>query len=86
MRQRFLPVAAAFWQGVPARVRAKHRGAWRKGNGSRVTRSTGLISSFIVYPSLRPFDGSGGHRFDVDRIPSPHNPPPYGSAGGGYTR
>ena len=36
MRQRFLPVAAAFWQGVPARVRAKQRGAWRKGKGSRV--------------------------------------------------
>ena len=52
MRQRFLPVAAAFWQGVPARVRAKHRGAWRKGNGSRVNRSIGLISSFIGYPSL----------------------------------
>ena len=54
IRQRFLPVAAAFWQGVPARVFAKHRGARRKANGSRVGRSIGLISSFIGYPSLRP--------------------------------
>ena len=54
MRQRFLPVAAAFWQGVPARVRAKHRGAWRKGKGSRVGRSIGLSSSFIGYPSPSP--------------------------------
>jgi transposase len=54
IRQRFLPVAAAFRQSVPARVRAKHRGAKRKGKGSRVNRSIGLSSSFISYPSLGP--------------------------------
>jgi hypothetical protein len=78
MRQRFLPVAAAFWQGVPARVRAKHRGAWRKGKGSRVGRSIGLSSSFIGYPSprrlirYRPNDrlaaGINVHVFDPNRF------------------
>ena len=75
-----MPVAAAFWKGVPARVRAKHRGARRKGKGSRVNRSIGLVSSFIGYPSrslrqlirYRPNDrlaaGINVHVFDPNRL------------------
>jgi hypothetical protein len=50
IRHLVLPFTAGDWQGFPLRVRAPHRGAWRKGKGSRVVRCKGLSAIFLSSP------------------------------------
>ncbi len=52
MRQRRFSLTAGDWHGVPLRVRAPHRRAWRKGKGSWLARCMGLSRVFIESPGL----------------------------------
>src|SRR5439155_14967890 len=69
MRHRRLPLTTGERHGLPLRVRAPHRGARRKGKGSRVVRCMGSSIIFGAPPSLLVTDVADdglSARIDVD--------------------